>query len=111
MERESGYYWVKQYSHSDWEIAQWCMTGNPHMGGWFQFTWDIDNVSETVFEIDERRIVRVKHFENFIREPYVPEISPLSAKDLELLDKAIIEAIKQSILEFKPLDVKNGEKD
>ncbi len=91
MERESGYYWVK--IKGEWIVAQWdksmdwwVITGNEHL------FYDSD-----FEEIDERRIVRVKHFENFIIEPYVPEISPYTDEEKEKLDNAVMQLIKDEL--------------
>lgn len=56
MKREPGYYWVKlnaPYSEG-WYIGEW------HNGGWFSFTWDMNNTFDEgdpeIIEINETRI-------------------------------------------------------
>ena len=98
MERESGYYWVK--NENIWYVAKYNKD---------YFAWSISGVEATFTdvdfeEIDERRIARQhKHFENFVIEPYAAQISPMTDDEKEKFNKIIDEAMMQAILEFRPI--------
>lgn len=104
MERESGYYWVK--TRGEWEIAEWFRPLDESIRGCWLFTGSEESVytDKGLEQIDERRIVRVKHFENFTFSPYEPENCELSNDIKKIIDDATKQAIKEFVLKSKIIE-------
>jgi hypothetical protein len=60
INRQDGYYWIKQYEKSEWEIAQWNSDKiDPDWSYWRLFC-DMNNIlrNKDLYKIDESGLIK-----------------------------------------------------
>jgi len=54
MERESGFYWIKEHAYSEWAVAEWVQSSENNPGAFLLVGCEYS--SAYAYEVDENRL-------------------------------------------------------